>query len=150
MLEFIVLRILILALIILVNLVDISYLKFISKLEWQLFLGTLAILFILFVDPYTGLLLGLLFLVTYLRFYMKEFNISFIEKDYNKYPMNSLVTTNYITEKHLKDAQNNIVNERNYTNEYIGVRGVYGEQVYSSQGTDKIMPGINGSAYAPF
>ena len=82
---------------------------------------------------------------------MKEFNISFIEKDYNKYPMNSLVTTNYITEKHLKDAQNNIVNERNYTNEYIGVRGVYGEQVYSSQGTDKIMPGIVSSgAYAPF
>lgn len=151
MLEFIVLRILILALIILVNLVDISYLKFISKLEWQLFLGTLAILFILFVDPYTGLLLGLLFLVTYLRFYMKEFNISFIEKEYNKYPMNSLVTSNYITEKHLKDAQNNIVNERNYTNEYIGVRGVYGEQVYSSQGTDKIMPGIVSSGgYAPF
>lgn len=150
MLEFIVLRILILALIILVNLIDISYLKFISKLEWQLFLGTLAILFILFVDPYTGLLLGLLFLVTYLRFYMKEFNISFTEKEYNKYPMNSLVTSNYITEKHLKDAQNNIVNERNYTNEYIGVRGVYGEQVYSSQGTDKIMPGINGSVFAPF
>lgn len=149
MLEYIVLRILILALIILVTLIDVSYIQFIAHLEWQLLLGTLALLVILFVDPYTGLLLGLLFLITYLRYYMKKFNITFMEMKYNKYPMNSLVTSNYITEKNLKDAQNNIVNDASFANEYVGVRGVYGEQVYSSQGTDKIMPGI-APAYASF
>lgn len=152
MLEYIVARILILSFIILASLIDISYLKFISKLEWQVIFGTIVVLVILFADAYTGLLLGVLFLVTYLRFYMKEFNLSFIEKKFNKYPMNSLVTSEYITEKHLKDAQNNIVDERNYTNTYVGVRGVYGEDVYSSQGIDKVMPGIVEKLpnYAPF
>ena len=140
MLEYIILRILILSLIILVTLIDINYLDFISKLEIQLLLGTLAIIFILFIDPYTGLLLALLFLITYLRYYMKKYNISFYEKEYNKYPMNSLVTNEYITEQHLKDAQNNIVNN---SNEYIGIKGVYGEPVYSSQGIDRIMPGFD-------
>ena len=71
---------------------------------------------------------------------MKKYNISFYEKEYNKYPMNSLVTNEYITEQHLKDAQNNVVNN---SNEYIGIKGVYGEPVYSSQGIDKIMPGFD-------
>jgi len=146
MLEFMVLRLVALFLIILVSLINVSYLKFISTIEWQIILGTIIIALILFGDAITGLLFGLLFLITYLRYYMVKFNINFWETKYNKYPMKSLVTTDYITEQNLKDAQNNIVNERSYKTAYVGVRGVYGEDVYSAQGTDKtdkIMPGIS-------
>jgi hypothetical protein len=144
MLEFIVLRLVALFLIILVSLINVSYLKFISTIEWQIILGTIIIAFILFGDAITGLLFGLLFLIIYLRYYMIKLNINFWETKYNKYPMKNLVT-DYITEQNLKDAQNNIVNERNHKNAYIGIQGVYGEDVYSAQGIDKIMPGITKS-----
>jgi len=142
MIEYIMLRIFALAMIILVSLIDASYLQFITKLEWQIIFGTIIIAFILFIDAYTGLLFGLLFLVTYLRYYMVKLNINFFDKKYNKYPMNSLISQ-YVTEQNLKDAQDNVVNKTNYKNQYVGVKGVYGEEVYSSQGTDKIMPGIS-------
>jgi len=139
--EYMILRIIALFLIVMVCVIDVSYLEFISKIEWQVILGTLIVAFILFADAITGLLFGLLFLVTYLRYYMVKLGINVWDVKYNKYPMNSLVTSNYITEQNLKDAQDNTFNKN--AKEYVGVKGVYGEPVYSSQGSDKFMPGIS-------
>lgn len=135
-------RIVPLFLIILVSLIHVSYLEFISKPEWQIICGTIVIAIILFGDAIAGLLFGLLFLVTYLRYYMNKFGLSFWKMNYNKYPMNSLVTE-YITSQNLKDAQNNVVNESSYKKELIGIRGVYGEDVYGAQGSYKEMPGAD-------
>jgi hypothetical protein len=61
--------------------------------------------------------------------------------------MRSLVT-DYITPANLKDAQNNIFDETNFAKDMVGIRGVYGEAVYSAQGIDK--KGVTGyDSYAP-
>jgi len=59
-------------------------------------------------------------------------------------PGSSELITPYVTAQNLKDAQNNIVSEKEYEQPIKGIRGVYGEPVYSAQGTEKnkdILPG---------
>jgi hypothetical protein len=145
-------RIVALGLIILVSIVNPLYLNFISKTEWQIGLGTLIIAIIVFGDAITGLLLGVAFLVIYLRYYMKKFGVDLkglLKKTLNPRD-DSLVNKNeYITPQNLKDAQNNIVSDKDAEIEMKGIKGVYGEPVYGAQGIDKTMPGYDPLVYSP-
>ena len=131
-----------LLMIIMASIIDPSLIMFIVKPEVQLVLGTIIIAIILFNDPTSGLLLAVAILIAYSRVYSTKYGVSLFSKKELKegYPMKSLVSE-YITPQNLEDAQNNIVNDESYKLEVKGITGVYGEQVYGAQGTDKNMPG---------
>ena len=108
----------------------------------QLVAAVVVVATLLFVDPFAGLVLGLALLAIYFRLYRD----SEMAKDWARGdeprtagPMARLVS-GYITPKHLEDAQNNVVSN---DKEMIGISGVNGEAVYSSQGTDAMMPGYD-------
>ena len=46
----------------------------------------------------------------------------------------------------LLKAQNNVISQENYAKEMIGFRGIHGEEVYGSQGTNQVMPGYNANS----
>lgn len=154
------LRILAIAILFASLIIDTTDFKDIIKSDVQIILGIGIVAIIMFVDSVTGLILGLTVLIMYLRVYAKIYGIK-IENivDVKKlllneentailnYPMETLVTDNYITEKNLEDAQNNIVDKNVYNKEYIGIKGVYGEPVLGAEGINKELPGYQNDAY---
>lgn len=137
-------RIFALVILIVATLLPIKVLEFVVIPEAQLILGTLVVLYILMRDPLAGLVMGLALLITYFRVFAAKYGFSWkhwMSKRKTDYPMASLVT-DYITPDHLRSAQNNVVDERDYSIELKGINGVYGEEVYGAQGLDAKMPGF--------
>ena len=130
---------------------DSVYFQNIVKPDIQVVLGTLIVGVVLFDKPLAGLAMGLAVMIMYLRVYARSYGITLnlfgnnTRGLSNKYPMKSLLK-DYITPMNLKDAQDNVVNNDNLTQEIKGVKGVYGEAVYGTQGQDKIMPGLSDEA----
>lgn len=153
------LRILAIATLLVSLIIDTADMKDIIKPEVQIILGIGIVAIIMFVDSITGLIIGLMVLVIYLRVYAKLYNIkleSIVDiknlisddpKNLKNYPMESLVDNNYITPKNLEDAQNNIIDRKNYDNEYKGIKGVYNKGVLGAQGVDKEFPGYVDDAF---
>jgi hypothetical protein len=129
------------------------YFKSITKPEYQVVLGTIVIAIILFDNAFSGLLIGLSIIILYARVIAHKNGINLdIMSLFNKSgsnlqngnPMRQLVKdTPYITPKNLLNAQNNIVNAKNYNNTYIGIPKMNGYPVYSAEGTD--VEGHNGT-----
>ena len=44
--------------------------------------------------------------------------------------------SDYVSPANLLDAQNNIIDTKNYNNAYIGIPEIYGQPVYSAEGAD--------------
>lgn len=139
---------------------DADHFRFMTNPEVQVVAGTIVVATLLFDSVLAGVILGVSILIMYVRVYAKTYGITLdLASLFNtgksagngKYPMRSLVT-DYITPEHLKDAQDNIFDETNFSKEMVGVRGVYGEPVYSAQGTERsplgtVIPGYD--SYAP-
>ena len=138
-------KILSIAVLLVAALIDVKYIQFIINPDIQLLLGTIVIAIIVFFDAISGLILGLSLLILYLRVYSKKYNINIREivtgKKSVNYPMKSLVSA-YVTPDDLANAQNNIVDERDYSKEVKGFNGPYKESVYGAQGIDSTMPGF--------
>lgn len=111
--------------------------------EMQLVVATIVLIIMLMYDIYTGFILVMALIVAYMRLYGS--GLSFWDDDVRTQgPMANLMTR-YITPENLHDAQNNVVDEREYGNGIVGFSGVYGEPVYGAQGIDKGMPGYEQS-----
>jgi len=126
---------------------DSSYFEHITQPDVQVVLGTLVIAIVLFDNVIAGLIIGIAVLIMYMRVYVTKFGITINLWNWDKgqsnaYPMKTLFNE-HVTAANLKDAQNNVVNQDDYDKEMVGVKGVYGEAVYSAQGTDKLMPGLD-------
>ena len=138
------LRILFLVILIFVALVDIKQIDFALEKEWQ-YIFSLGILFtLIFVDIVSGFIFGLILATIYIRLYDIKIlpdKIQKMEEDRSKgFHEKDL---EFITPLHLKKAQTNIVSEVDYTKEYKGIKGVYGEAVYGAQGIDVKNPGYS-------
>jgi hypothetical protein len=128
-------------------LVDPSYFQNIIQPDIQIVLGTFVVAIILLDNAIAGLIMGLAVFVIYMRVYADKYGITLgmltytSKRNSDKYPMKSLLKE-YITPEHLKDAQDNTFDNDSFNKSMIGIRGVYGEAVYSAQGIDKVMPGF--------
>lgn len=125
-------------LIILLMLVPVTLLKPFKDLLFQIGIAILIVGFVVY-DPFLGLLVGVSAIIGYARVHA-----AFLGPIVGLRPGSSELITPYVTAQNLKDAQNNIVSEKEYEQPIKGIRGVYGEPVYSAQGTEKnkdILPG---------
>ena len=133
--------------------VDAFYIQNIIQPDIQVVLGTIVVTIILLDNVVAGLILGLAVFVMYMRVYTDKYGITFdmlmsstSKRNSGKYPMKSLLKE-YITPEHLKNAQDNTFDDDDFDKSMVGIEGVYGEAVYSAQGIDKVMPGLE--KYAP-
>lgn len=139
-------RIIALLVVIAAAVVPLDALKFVESKVMQLVLACVAVLYMIFMDVYAGLFLGVAVLIAYFRVHSQHI-LSWgwgswgRSVDRNGGPMASLVQE-YITPEHLHDAQSNVVSDGDYGIEMKGIDGVYGEPVYGAQGMDKVMPGF--------
>lgn len=102
---------------------------------WVLVVGTVALLVLVLWDAPTGFFLGLAVLTALFRIHVNRLNVfgwisSVQENGGHTIRTKSLFTT----ETHLERAQSNVVNKKDYSQEIIGIQGVYGEPVYGAQG----------------
>lgn len=138
-------RILALFVLLLVALVPESGIAIVMRPDIQMILGTIVLIVLVVYDVFTGFMLALALIVAFFRLYHGTISFWRDGDDVrNKGPMANLVTR-YITPENLHDAQNNVVDNRDFETEIIGIKGVYGEPVYGAQGIDKQMPGYEQS-----
>jgi hypothetical protein len=140
-------RVIALALLIVATIIPINFAEIVVRSEVQLLLGTVIVLYIVLKDAIAGFLFGLSLFVLYFRVYGDKFGLTWkqVLGRNSEWKSNDLATYPYITPTHLEAAQSNVVNEASFNAEVKGVKGVYGEDVYSAQGTDKLMPGYEAS-----
>ena len=138
-------RIIGLALLLTVSLIDPASAAFIVRPEIQIVFAAVVVFSVLFLDHIFGFILGLAALVLYTRVFMRKYG-------YNGYPMSVFKgkQSAYITPENLNDAQNNVVDPKDVNVPYVGSKGIYGEPVYSAQGLDTNLPGIEKSVGEDF
>jgi hypothetical protein len=111
---------------------------------WTLVLGTVALLVLVLWDAPTGFFLGLAVLTGLYRTHINRLNvfgwISSVQDHGHTIRTKSLFTTS----DHLERAQTNVVNKNDFTQEIIGIKGVYGEPVYGAQGITKDVNALPG------
>jgi hypothetical protein len=106
---------------------------FLTQAESQVIIGALVVFLIIFVDYVIGFVIGLSAIVIYARIFKEKYGIS------TRFPMSLMGESRpYITPKDLQNAQDNVVGE--VKTPYKGIPGVY-----SAQGLDSELPGIEGS-----
>lgn len=112
--------------------------------EMQFVAAVIVVVVTVLYDYIAGLVLGLTLIIIYYRLNWKYMAYKNMGTNSSRFagPMASLVQE-YITPEHLDSAQNNIMNEENATSEMIGMRGVYGEDVYGAQGMYQNLPGFD-------
>lgn len=135
-------RIIGLALLLPATLIKPTSLDFMIRPEIQIVLAAVVVFSVLFVDHIFGFILGVSALVLYARVFIHKYGRS---SNGFGYPMASLFNgknTSYITPENLKDAQNNVVDPTDINVPYVGAKGIYGEAVYSAQGLDTNLPGL--------
>lgn len=130
------------------TMVPVSLISVIVRPEVQMILGTLVVAYIVIGDALAGFIMGVAILISYLRVYSDKMgvNIRSLIGIPAKRTEQTLIT-DYLTPKHLEDAQSNVFDKATYDLEMKGIEGVYGEPVYGAQGMDPTMPGYD--SYAP-
>jgi hypothetical protein len=132
--------------------------SFFQLREVQFIAAVLVVIITILYDYLSGLILGLALVVIYYRLhmrYMKEYgsvtglpkhkveDVALDNEDVRKGgPMVSLFK-DYITPANLSNAQNNVFSDDNSTKELLGIKGVFGEDVYGAQGMYPGMPGLD-------
>lgn len=131
--------------------VPIHAVAFFQMREIQLIAAILVVALTVLYDAIVGLFLGLTLIILYYRLHWRYITIRGSWDDQSVRmggPMVSLVRQ-YITPEHLKDAQTNVVDERDNSVEIVGVQGVYGEDVYGAQGMYMPMPALTKEIGSP-
>jgi hypothetical protein len=80
-------------------------------------------------EPIVGLLFGIAAIVAYARIHA-----AILGPMVGLRPGSVDYITPFVTAQNLKDAQNNVVDEKEFETPITGIKGVYGEPVYSTQG----------------
>ncbi len=133
-------RIIALLVVIVAAVVPLNTLGFVKSQVMQFVLACVVVLWMIFMDVYAGLMLGIALLIAYFRMNSQHILSWGWGNRRNAGPMTTLVQ-DYITPENLHDAQTNVVSVGDYGVELKGIDGVYGEPVYGAQGMDKVMPG---------
>jgi MFS superfamily sulfate permease-like transporter len=129
------LRTALLLLLIFVAVIDLKYLEFALAKEWQYIIAVSVLFTLLFVDSVTGFIFAVILAILYVRIYdVKIFSTR------AKYTVFDEKALEFITPEHLAAAQSNVVSP---AKEYIGIKGVYGEDVYGAQGLYEVKPGYS-------
>lgn len=112
--------------------------------EVQVVVATIVVTILVMFDVYTGLILGIGLIVVYYRLYNEEVTVeNLLDNDVrSKGPMACLMGK-YITNEHLKSAQNNVVNDSELSTQIIGIPGRNSEQVFGAQGMYKQLSGFD-------
>ena len=112
--------------------------SFFQLREVQFIAAVLVVIITILYDYLSGLILG----VTGLPKHKVE-DVALDNEDVRKGgPMVSLFK-DYITPANLSNAQNNVFSDDNSTKELLGIKGVFGEDVYGAQGMYPGMPGLD-------
>lgn len=114
--------------------------------------GTLTILILVLWDVPTGFFLALAVLVGMYRVHVNQLNVFGWISSTRDHGYTVRSKSLFTTEEHLERAQTNVVDKKNYEQEMIGIKGVYGEPVYGAQGiaaTDYALPGVEAGTFAP-
>lgn len=136
----------ILAMILLIMVIVMDDFLFYEKMKnpsIQLILAVIVI-FCIFYDVTFGFIMGLVLLLIYYEIYKK---IIITHKNKGKeikqktdstfYQDNEIVKLDYMSEEHLRSAQNNVFDQNNFNTEIKGINtGFNNEQVYGCQGLD--------------
>jgi hypothetical protein len=128
------------------TLIDPVSVQFIVRPELQIVIAAVIVFCVLFVDHIFGFILGLAALTTYTRVFMHKYGRTPFSMSLN----GRGALTPYVTPKNLEDAQNNVVDPKEMTTPYVGAKGIYGERVYSAQGLDTELPGLEKSVGEDF
>lgn len=127
-----------LLLLIFVAVIDLKYLDFALAKEWQYIIAVSVLFTLLFVDSVTGFIFAVILAILYVRIYdVKIFSTR------PKYTVFDEKALEFITPEHLAAAQSNVVSATTYDKEYVGIKGVYGEDVYGAQGLYEVKPGYS-------
>lgn len=112
--------------------------------EVQIIVATFVLTVLIMFDVYSGLILGIGLIVVYYRLFNEKVSVdSFASSEVrNKGPM-ACIMGKYITNEHLKSAQNNVVDETEMDTQIIGMAGKNSEQVFGAQGTYKKISGFD-------
>ncbi len=126
--------------------------------EVQFVSAVLVVIVTILYDYLSGLILGLALVVIYYRLhmrYMTEYaratglpkasidDVPLDNRDVRKAGPMAPLFKEYITPAHLVNAQNNVFSAENSSKELLGVKGVFGEDVYGAQGMYPGMPGLD-------
>ena len=87
--------------------------------EWLWIICTAILIALLTVDVITAFIFLLIIVIVYLKIY-------------NTWKPSKRPGVEFTTEENLHEIQSNVVND---AEDYKGIKGVYGEEVYSAQGT---------------
>lgn len=132
-----------LAILIAATLIDPKDFEFVIRSDVQIVLAAIVIFFIAFVDHIFGFILGLTVLVLYSRAFTSKYGISLLDNTKGG-PMTPN-TSEFVTPKHLVDAQSNVVDSENVYKPY---KSVDTDKMYSAQGLDSsILPGLPTAPY---
>jgi hypothetical protein len=136
MLQF--LRTIALLLLIIVGISNPNDIVFILRKEWLYIVSISILLTLLFIDSITGFIFAVTLIIIYVKIYEIKIPANIVKKqekpieDSGKYMIDNY---DYITTpQNLEDAQNNAINSEESKKDYKGIKGVYGEEVYSAQG----------------
>lgn len=107
----------------------------------QLLFATIVI-GLIFYDPTFGFLMGLVLMLIYYEIYKKIKQITVRKnQSYTETATEQIVQPEmleYITDEHLRSAQNNIFDAKNYETEIVGLQhGFNNEELYGAQGLNK-------------
>lgn len=147
-------RLLSLACLLTLTLAPPEHLAVFKKSEVQLIAATIVVIVLVMLDIYSGIILGIALSLVYYRLYNENalspsVDTYIADEVRDKGPMTCLINK-YITEEHLKNAQNNIVDDAQLDTQVIGVDGLSSDQVFGAQGTYKTLSGLDKSTvFAP-
>lgn len=132
------LRTLALILMILIGVSDPHTIKFtIINPIWLYIISIAIFLTLLFADGVTAFIFATTLLIAYIKIYDVKFPN--LVKKAEKPVKRPIDTLDHVTSEKLYDAQSNIV-DATAVDDYKGIAGVYGEEVYGAQGTVSELP----------
>ena len=88
--------------------------------EWLWIIASAVLIALLAIDVITAFIFLFIIAIVYFRIY-------------HSWNASKRQGTDFTTEENLKEIQSNVVN--NDAEDYKGIKGVYGEEVYSAQGS---------------
>lgn len=131
------LRILLIVLLIFVAVADPVQFTFALAKEWQYIIAISILITVLFVDVISGFILAIVLATIFVKLYDVRFKKTSTMAAFDESVLD------YITPENLREAQSNVINENVFDKEYIGIKGVYGEEVYGAQGLSELKPGYS-------
>jgi membrane protein implicated in regulation of membrane protease activity len=93
--------------------------KITMQKEWLWIIGSAILIALLTIDPITAFIFLLIIIIVYFKIY-------------HKWVPSNRQMREFTTEENLNEIQSNVVND---VEDYKGIIGVYGEDVYSAQGS---------------